>query len=444
MPIPKLSLHGTETVTHRRRVAESINDIIDFKNDDWRRKTAAEQAAGITPTNYAYQPGDPFRYGAVGDDSDDTTAVQAALTLAADHPALLNGRVYRVTSALEVPTRATVIGPGTIRVDHDGVGLKRGESGIARCFFKNIRVEAAQDAEIAWECDQFQYCQWTDCFVGSVNGSAKFDVAFKFSNVAYWNVQRGIEIEAATRAYELEDANDSYFYGIRHVRFSGTATHTVYFTGGASGIRFYGLSCENIYQDAEVISFHEDCEMCLFVGLRIECRSGSSNVYGVRFNGATDNAVIDPYILGADTTIDGYGGNLVFYKDGFGGGIHSLGYGTLILPHSEGDPSTSGAINYRSDTDKIRAHVGGGSRTIPVSPAVEAFDLNGQTISNVGTLVLSGAASDPGSGKVALGNGTATTVGAAGGASALPATPLGYLIGFVGTTQVKIPYYTAS
>lgn len=44
---------------------------------------------------------------------------------------------------------------------------------------------------------------------------------------------------------------------------------------------------------------------------------------------------------------------------------------------------------------------------------------------------------------VSLGASTATTVGAAGGASALPATPLGYLIAYVGTTQVKIPYYTA-
>lgn len=37
---------------------------------------------------------------------------------------------------------------------------------------------------------------------------------------------------------------------------------------------------------------------------------------------------------------------------------------------------------------------------------------------------------------------TETTVGAAGGASALPATPLGYLfINLSGTGPVKIPYY---
>ncbi|MBB1073643.1 hypothetical protein HUU62_04370 [Rhodoferax sp. 4810] len=44
-------------------------------------------------------------------------------------------------------------------------------------------------------------------------------------------------------------------------------------------------------------------------------------------------------------------------------------------------------------------------------------------------------------GNTSFGNTTAATVGAAGGASALPATPLGYIIAAVGITTVKIPYY---
>jgi hypothetical protein len=55
---------------------------------------------------------------------------------------------------------------------------------------------------------------------------------------------------------------------------------------------------------------------------------------------------------------------------------------------------------------------------------------------------LSAAAVAGGGGTFTLGGTTATTVGAAGGASALPATPLGYLICMVGGTQVKIPYYS--
>jgi len=56
---------------------------------------------------------------------------------------------------------------------------------------------------------------------------------------------------------------------------------------------------------------------------------------------------------------------------------------------------------------------------------------------------LSGAPINPGVGVVALGGTTASTVGAAGGASALPATPLGYLNINVGGVAAKIPYYTA-
>jgi hypothetical protein len=39
---------------------------------------------------------------------------------------------------------------------------------------------------------------------------------------------------------------------------------------------------------------------------------------------------------------------------------------------------------------------------------------------------------------------TQTTVGAAGGASALPATPTGYMKIMMGSTEVVIPYYAAS
>lgn len=39
---------------------------------------------------------------------------------------------------------------------------------------------------------------------------------------------------------------------------------------------------------------------------------------------------------------------------------------------------------------------------------------------------------------------TQTTVGAAGGASALPATPKGYLVFTIGTTEYVIPYYLKS
>jgi hypothetical protein len=61
--LPKIVTQNLDDVQHRKRIAESINNILDFSFDDSRLRTAAEIAAGVTPTNYAYAPGYQPRYG---------------------------------------------------------------------------------------------------------------------------------------------------------------------------------------------------------------------------------------------------------------------------------------------------------------------------------------------------------------------------------------------
>jgi hypothetical protein len=60
-----------------------------------------------------------------------------------------------------------------------------------------------------------------------------------------------------------------------------------------------------------------------------------------------------------------------------------------------------------------------------------------------GPLTLDSGAAATTAGYLQLGREVETTVGAAGGASALPATPLGYVIAYLGTTKIKFPYYNA-
>jgi hypothetical protein len=72
--------------------------------------------------------------------------------------------------------------------------------------------------------------------------------------------------------------------------------------------------------------------------------------------------------------------------------------------------------------------------------AVRLGDDSGVANIETGQLILSGA-SFAKSGSVVLGNSTQLTVGAAGAASALPATPSGYLVFNNGGTKFVLPYY---
>lgn len=69
------------------------------------QRSTAEIAASVTPTNYAYEPGDVRRYGAVGDGvTDDATAIQAALTVAQDVYIPETSSYYAVSSVLTLST----------------------------------------------------------------------------------------------------------------------------------------------------------------------------------------------------------------------------------------------------------------------------------------------------------------------------------------------------
>lgn len=59
----------------------------------------------------------------------------------------------------------------------------------------------------------------------------------------------------------------------------------------------------------------------------------------------------------------------------------------------------------------------------------------------LGRVILKQAAVSADTSSLVIGNTTSTVPGSAGGATALPATPLGYIIGYKGVTKVGIPYY---
>jgi len=107
MPLQKLPVVGLDDLNHQRRARETLNNVLDHSFDDSRVQTAAEIAAGITPINKAYPPGDVRRYGAVSDDATDSTAAIAnALLVAAVNGGTVyvgEGSGYLCTANLSVP-----------------------------------------------------------------------------------------------------------------------------------------------------------------------------------------------------------------------------------------------------------------------------------------------------------------------------------------------------
>lgn len=107
------------------------------------------------------------------------------------------------------------------------------------------------------------------------------------------------------------------------------------------------------------------------------------------------------------------------------------------------------SANVLGTTIMTNAYDGFGTFTAKVvnSAAAKVTTLNdpsaadGQVVTN--TAVLLDAAPTVSANQLGLGRTTATTIGAAGGAAALPATPLGYLIFNLGGTSIKVPYYNA-
>jgi len=78
-------------------------------------QSAAESAAGVTPTNYGYVPGDVRRYGAKGDGAtDDSAAFASAALVSGTHamqvPYTASG--YIVNTHFALPANATMIGIG--------------------------------------------------------------------------------------------------------------------------------------------------------------------------------------------------------------------------------------------------------------------------------------------------------------------------------------------
>lgn len=161
--------------------------------------------------------------------------------------------------------------------------------------------------------------------------------------------------------------------------------------------------------------------------------------------GSGTQRLIDAQVGGVSRFSVGNAGNITSNSDIYLGTGANLGWTSRSFMTSPTDGNIR--LTNAAGTDFSRLQFGGTTNAFPslkrVSSGIQirlADDSDFAPLAG-SYLVGAGAAVNAGAGTVAYGGTTATTVGAAGAASALPANPLGYIIVNVAGTTAKIPYY---
>lgn len=126
--------------------------------------------------------------------------------------------------------------------------------------------------------------------------------------------------------------------------------------------------------------------------------------------------------------------------------------GSILANYSDGTDSfntnlTGGTVQSQftdAAGDSFAINLNGGAASATVTDSTAHATVVASTKVTSGGVVLTAAAATAASGQVALGSTHQTTVGAAGGAAAVPATASGYLIINVAGTNFVIPYFAAA
>ena len=115
--------------------------------------TAAEAAAGVTPTNYSYPPLNVLRYGATGNGStDDTAAIQSAIDVAytAGGGVVFVPAGEYVVTQLEVKAYVTLRGAFTAQGSEGAVLMQKTASNIDVIIFDQAVTNHASNTWLHW------------------------------------------------------------------------------------------------------------------------------------------------------------------------------------------------------------------------------------------------------------------------------------------------------
>jgi len=405
-------------------------------------------------------------FGAVGDGvADDTAAIQAAVTYAktlTSPKLVINNGTYLTSSTLtfDLPNYSTIEFIGEI-VTATGLPAVRIGSSSANIFglevfgLKVRRLSndtsggstGVQLRNLAWSYVDVRKCigfqDGVFCYGDQPNGGFSYNevhLGFVHDN------KRNLYLLGAGSGY----CNENNFYGgsfnhsTTYPAVSTTNLEIAHFPANAlNNNRFYGPSFEDNSALATAAIINGTSNVIFWP--RME-NPGNQPNYQIQF---TANS-LECRLIGASFTFvesnisDLGSGNIYETRNGL-----SLQYQTpaasnrAVLKLKSTTSSSARALQVLDAGGVERSFIqGDGTFRSRVVDQMDSGGVRTTSLAN-GTLLVSAGSYSGTAGFATFGFGNQLTVGAAGGAAALPATPNGYLVFYLGTTKFVIPYYNA-
>lgn len=289
MPLQKLPTASLDDVNHRRRARETINHILSFEHDDSRVRTPAEVAAGITPVNYAYAPGEVKRQGAVdtGGASDSTAAIQKAVDATVDSAVgggqvAISGEInsaYNISDSIDITPRSS-LGENQ-EFSYSIAGTSRAAPRVvAKTGLANKPMFAAAGVSLSQLSyyREFRNLYLNGGVIAEVGIDLKYNQHFKVENIFMNNMKKG------TGAFAAGLVLDGAICGsIRDFKVHNSEGYGIIAPGGSSNF-FNAMLVEGftaLFCGIDGMSFFGGTSGNCFIGLTLESCGG----YGARFAG---------------------------------------------------------------------------------------------------------------------------------------------------------------
>lgn len=414
-----------------------------------------------TPVNVLDYGADPT--GAVNSND----ALQNAITdaVAAGNSVYMPAGTYLITETINCPVKTMVVG------EH------RSMSGIQNGTKINFQPTTLKSLFSTGPTGQFKdgYCFENLWIVGnSTNATGNSFRAFdlikvlksRFTNLNITGFRVAFRVEASiNNRFEFIQMANSYLYNIHYTGDYATTDlwEQCYITNAPIGVQTDGVSLgirfsNCLFETLETygVNLVKECYAWSFENTYVEdvpsANVATNAMWRVGYDGAALSgnpqlSIHGGYIAGRNA---GLVGSLldVDFTDGVTlGGFIAARYTNIVKTSANTQTNQIVATGWTAasistmvtDTTKVSGYYSIGVFNSGTRNLQQARFANILT----GPLTLESGAAATTAGNLQLGREVETTVGAAGGASALPATPLGYVVAYLGATRIKIPYYTA-